>query len=121
MTKTILIVDDSATMRELLSFAVNEAGYGAITAVNGRDALNKLKNTEIEMVITDLIMPVMDGIEFIRQLRNSIANRLTPVVILTTESQQSRIQEGKAAGASEWIVKPFTPEELLEVIKKHIK
>ena len=118
MSKTVLIVDDSASMRQLVSFALKDAGYEVIDAVNGRDALGKLNGTKIEMVLTDLNMPEMDGIEFIKQFRNSSGYRFTPVVMLTTESQESKKQEGKQAGASGWIVKPFTPEQLIDVVKK---
>ena len=118
MSKTVLIVDDSASMRQLVSFALKDAGYGVMDAVNGKDALNKLNGTKVDMVITDLNMPEMDGIEFIKQMRNRSGYRFTPIVMLTTESQESKKQEGKQAGASGWIVKPFTPEQLIDVVKK---
>ena len=121
MSKTVLIVDDSASMRQLVSFALKDAGYDVIDAVNGRDALGKLNGTKIEMVLTDLNMPEMDGIEFIKQFRGSSGFRFTPLVMLTTESQESKKQEGKQAGASGWIVKPFTPEQLIDVVKKFAK
>jgi len=118
MGKTILIVDDSASMRQLVSFALKDAGYDVIDAVNGKDALNKLNGTKIDMVITDLNMPEVDGIEFIKQLRNKPGYKFMPIVMLTTESQESKKQEGKQAGASGWIVKPFTPEQLIDIVKK---
>jgi two-component system chemotaxis response regulator CheY len=118
MSKTVLIVDDSASMRQLVSFALRDAGYDVIDAINGKDAMNKLNGTKIEMVITDLNMPEMDGIEFIKQVRNNPGYKFTPIVMLTTESQESRKQEGKQAGASGWIVKPFTPEQLIDIVKK---
>jgi two-component system chemotaxis response regulator CheY len=121
MTKTVLIVDDSASMRQLVSFALKDAGYDVIDAINGKDAMNKLNGTKIDMVITDLNMPEMDGIEFIKQVRNKPGYRFTPIVMLTTESQESKKQEGKQAGASGWIVKPFTPEQLIGVVKKFTK
>ncbi len=121
MAKTILIVDDSASMRQLVTFALKDAGYEVIAATDGRDALNKLGGAKADMVVTDLNMPNMDGIELIKQLRKSPAHKFTPVVMLTTESQEGKKQEGKAAGASGWIVKPFTPEKLMEVIKKFIR
>lgn len=121
MAKTILIVDDSASMRQLVAFAVKDAGYEVVTAVDGKDALGKLNGIKADMVVTDLNMPNMDGIELIKQLRSSPATKFTPVVMLTTESQESRKQEGKQAGASGWIIKPFTPEKLIEVIKKFVK
>jgi len=121
MAKTILIVDDSASMRQLVSFALKDAGYEVIAAADGKDALNKLSGAKADMVVTDLNMPNMDGIELIKQLRKLPAHKFTPVIMLTTESQEGKKQEGKAAGASGWIVKPFTPEKLMEVIKKFMR
>ncbi|WP_333656084.1 response regulator [Dissulfurispira sp.] len=121
MSKTVLIVDDSASMRQLVSFALRDAGYDVIDAINGKDAMRKLNGTKIEMVITDLNMPEMDGIEFIKQVRNNPGYKFTPIVMLTTESQEAKKQEGKQAGASGWIVKPFTPEQLIDIVKKFAK
>jgi len=121
MAKTILIVDDSASMRQLIAFALKDAGYDVVAAVDGKDALGKLNGTKVDMVVTDLNMPNMDGITLIKQLRSSPANKFTPVVMLTTESQETRKQEGKQAGASGWLVKPFRPEELIQVIKKFVR
>ena len=121
MAKTILIVDDSASMRQLVTFALKDAGYDVIAAVDGKDALGKLNGTKVDMVVTDLNMPNMDGITLIKQLRSSPASKFTPVIMLTTESQESRKQEGKTAGASGWLVKPFTPDKLIEVIKKFVR
>ena len=121
MAGTILIVDDSASMRQLVSFALKDAGYNVIAAVDGKDALSKVNGTKVDMVVTDLNMPNMNGIELIKQLRNGTTNKFTPVVMLTTESQDSKKQEGRAAGASGWIVKPFTPEKLLGVVNKFVK
>lgn len=118
MSKTVLIVDDSASMRQLVSFALRDAGYDVIDAINGKDAMNKLNGGKIDMVVTDLNMPEMDGIEFIKQVRNNPGYKFTPIVMLTTESQESKKQEGKQAGASGWIVKPFTPEQLIDIVKK---
>ena len=121
MGRTILIADDSASMRQLVTFALKDAGYDVIAAVDGKDALGKVNGTKIDMVVTDLNMPNMDGIELIRQLRSLPATKFTPVVMLTTESQDSKKQEGRAAGASGWIVKPFSPEKLIGIIKKFVK
>lgn len=121
MGKTLLIVDDSASMRQLVTFALKGAGYEVIAAVNGKDALSKLGGVKVDMVVTDLNMPEMDGITLIRQLRSSPATKFTPVVMLTTESQESRKAEGKQAGASGWIVKPFTPDQLIETVKRFVK
>jgi two-component system chemotaxis response regulator CheY len=121
MGKTILIVDDSASMRQLVTFALKDAGYDVIAAVDGKDAVSKVNGTKVDMVVTDLNMPNMDGIELIKELRSSSTNKFTPVVMLTTESQDTKKQEGRAAGASGWIVKPFQPEQLINVIKKFVK
>jgi two-component system chemotaxis response regulator CheY len=121
MTKNILIVDDSPSMRQLVSFAVKDAGYEAILAVNGNDALSKLNGTDIDIVITALNMREMDGVEFIKQFRTRPSCRFTPIVMLIKESQESKRLEGKKAGASGWIVKPFTPEQLITVIAKFIR
>jgi two-component system chemotaxis response regulator CheY len=122
VAKIILVVDDSAAMRQLVSFAAKGAGYDVMAADGGKDALKKLDGgQQIDMVITDVNMPEMDGIEFIKQLRGMVNYRFTPIVMLTTESQEDKKREGKAAGASGWIVKPFKPEQLIEVIKKFVK
>jgi two-component system, chemotaxis family, chemotaxis protein CheY len=121
MAKTCLIVDDSASMRQLVSFTIKDAGYDVLAAENGKDALGKLSGTKVDMVITDLNMPEMDGIQLIKQLRSMPAYKFAPIVMLTTESQESKKQEGKQAGASGWIVKPFSPEQLLDVVKKFVK
>ena len=121
MGRTILIVDDSSSMRQLVTFALKDAGYDVISAVDGKDALSKMNGAEVDMVVTDLNMPNMDGIELIKQLRGTPASKFTPVVMLTTESQDAKKQEGRAAGASGWIVKPFNPETLISVIKKFLR
>jgi len=108
-------------MRQLVSFAVKDAGYDVVTAENGKDALAKMNAAKFDMVITDLNMPEMDGITLIKQLRTMPTHKFTPVLMLTTESQEAKKQEGKAAGASGWIVKPFSPEKLHEVIRKFVK
>ena len=117
MSKTIMTVDDSATIRQMLNFTLSDAGFDVIEAVDGVDACTKLKDNPVNMVITDLNMPQMDGIELIREVRKDPANRFVPIIMLTTESQENKKQEGKAAGASGWIVKPFSPEQLLAVVK----
>ncbi len=121
MAKRFLIVDDSASMRQLLSFTVKDVGYDALVAENGRDALAKLDGSKVDMVITDLNMPEMDGITLIRELRGMAEYKFVPIVMLTTEAQEAKKQEGRAAGASGWIVKPFNPDRLLEVVRKFLK
>lgn len=121
MSKTFLIVDDSASMRQLVSFTMKDAGYDVIAAEHGKEALGKLSSAKVDMVITDLNMPEMDGIEFIKLLRGMPNYRFIPIVMLTTESQEAKKREGEAAGASGWIVKPFNPQQLLNVVRRFAK
>ncbi len=121
MNKTFLVVDDSAAMRQLISLAIQDAGYSVLLAENGKDALDKSNGANIHMVITDLNMPDMDGIELIAKLRNRPDHKFTPIIMLTTEAQEEKMMQGKAAGASGWIVKPFTAEQLMKVVKKFMK
>jgi two-component system chemotaxis response regulator CheY len=121
MTKKFLVVDDSASMRQLVSSTIKNAGYEVLIAENGMDALSKLNVGKFDMVITDLNMPDMDGIELIKKLRTLQDYRFVPIIMLTTESQEAKKQEGKQAGASGWIVKPFASEKLLNVVKKFMK
>lgn len=118
MSKMIMTVDDSASVRQMVSFTLENAGYDVIAAEDGKDALAKINGAGVKMVITDLNMPNMDGIELIKALRTEAAYKFIPIVFLTTESQDSKKQEGKAAGATGWIVKPFKPDQLLGVVKK---
>lgn len=118
MGKVIMTADDSASIRQMVSFTLKEAGYSVVEAVDGRDALDKLKAGQVHMLVTDLNMPNMDGIELIRHVRGESRYRFMPIIMLTTESQSSKKQEGKAAGATGWIVKPFKPEQLLAVVRK---
>lgn len=117
MAKTIMTVDDSATIRQILSLALKGAGYSVVEAINGEDALKKLESSQVSLLITDLNMPKMNGIELIRQVRRSGSSRFMPIIMLTTESQEAKRQEGKAAGASGWITKPFKPEQLVKVVQ----
>ncbi len=118
MGKTIMTADDSASMRQMISFTLKGAGYNVVEAVDGKDALAKLSSTSINMLISDVNMPNMNGPELVRQVRANPAYRFIPIIMLTTESTDSKKQEGKSAGATGWIVKPFKPEQLLAVVKK---
>lgn len=118
MGKTILTVDDSASIRQMVTFTLKGAGYEVIEAVDGVDGLAKMGNADIGMVITDLNMPNLDGIGFIKKVRANPKTKFLPIIMLTTESQAGKKQEGKAAGATGWIVKPFKPDQLLGVVKK---
>jgi two-component system, chemotaxis family, chemotaxis protein CheY len=118
VTKNILTVDDSASIRQMVAFTLKAAGYGVVEASHGQDALDKLSKTDVHMVITDLNMPVLDGIGLIRELRKRPATKFIPIVMLTTESQDVKKQEAKKAGATGWIIKPFKGEQLMAVVKK---
>ena len=118
MGKIIMTADDSASVRQMVSFTLKQSGYEVVEAVDGKDALQKLGAQKVDMLITDLNMPNLDGIGLIKGARALPACRFIPIVMLTTESQDARKQEGKAAGATGWIVKPFKPEQLLAVVKK---
>ncbi|MEW6669065.1 MAG: response regulator [Thermodesulfobacteriota bacterium] len=118
MSKTIMTVDDSASVRQMVAFTLRNAGFTVVEAADGQDALSKLEGAAVNMVIADLNMPNLDGIGLIRALRANQAYKFIPIVMLTTESQAEKKQEGKAAGATGWIVKPFQPEQLLAVVKK---
>lgn len=118
MKKKIMVVDGSGSMRQLVSFALEDSGYSVVTAVNGQDALDRMKSNSLSLVITDLEMPVMDGIDLIKQMRAEDAYRLMPVILLTSDEQDDKRQDSKLAGASAWITKPFRPEELLNVVSK---
>jgi two-component system, chemotaxis family, chemotaxis protein CheY len=119
MSKTALIVDDSPTMRQMVSFTLANAGFTVIEAEHGKDAVSKVAGgPKMDIVVTDLNMPEMDGIELIKELRKLGAFKFTPILMLTTESALEKKQAGKAAGATGWIVKPFNPEVLLKTIAK---
>ena len=116
--RSILAVDDSASMRQMVSFTLRSSGYEVIEAVDGQDALDKLGGREVDLVLTDQNMPRMDGLTLIRQLRIQDRFKRTPILVLTTESSDEMKQAGRAAGATGWMVKPFDPAKLLEVIGK---
>ena len=118
MSKTALIVDDSATMREMVSYTLKQAGFEPLTGSNGQEALDKLTGQQMDLIITDLNMPVMDGLCFIKAVRAKDEYKFVPILMLTTESQADMKAQGKAAGATGWLVKPFNPEMLLQVIGK---
>ncbi len=114
----ILAVDDSASMRQMVSFTLKGAGYEVVEAVDGVDALAKAKGVKLDLVISDVNMPNMDGITLIKELRAIADFKFIPMLMLTTESTGEKKQEGKAAGATGWIVKPFNPDQLLATVKK---
>jgi two-component system chemotaxis response regulator CheY len=118
MPKTILAVDDSASMRQMIRLTLRNAGYDVIEAADGQEGLSQARRAKIHMILTDLNMPVMDGMVFIRELRKSPAYTGIPIVFVTTESDAEKKSQAKAAGATAWITKPFQPEQLVAVAKK---
>ena len=119
--QTILAVDDSPSMRKMVSFTLTGAGYQVIEAVDGQDAYEKAQNYEIHLVLADQNMPNLDGIGLTRKLREHPKFKTIPILILTTESSDEMKQAGRSAGATGWLVKPFDPSRLIEVIRKVIR
>lgn len=120
MGKIVLTVDDSASIRQMVAFTLKSAGYEVMEAVDGEDGLNKAKMKTANLVLTDQNMPKMDGLTLIKTLRTLPQYRSAPILVLTTESSDAMKAAGKAAGATGWLVKPFDPQKLLEVVKKVI-
>ncbi len=118
MSKTILVVDDSSSVRMVVGTALKGAGYNVIDACDGKDALTKLNGEKIHLIVSDVNMPNMDGITFVKEVKKLANYKFTPICMLTTESEQSKMAEGKAAGAKAWIVKPFQPPKLLAAVEK---
>ncbi len=120
MSKKILIVDDSSSFRQVVNIALTEAGYDVLEACDGKDALSKLNGDKIHLIISDVNMPNMDGITFVTEAKKLPAYKFTPIIMLTTESQDDMIQKGKAAGVKAWMVKPFKPAQMLDAVSKLI-
>jgi len=118
MGKSIISIDDSSTMRRMVAFTLKGAGYDVLEASDGAEALKVLKGRTVDLVISDINMPNMDGLELTRQLRSQPAFSRTPILLLTTESDPSKKAEGRAAGATGWIVKPFSQDQLLAIVGK---
>jgi two-component system, chemotaxis family, chemotaxis protein CheY len=116
--KSILIVDDSASVRQVVGISLKQAGYDVIEGYDGKDALTKLTGQKIHLIISDVNMPNLDGISLVKAVKAMPAYKFTPIVMLTTESQDAKKREGQAAGAKAWIVKPFKPDQLLGVVQK---
>ena len=121
MAKRVLAVDDSLTIRQLIKMTLSRAGYEIVEAEDGAKGLQKASAETFDLVLSDINMPVMTGIEMLRSLRKLTQYKFTPIVLVTTESQPEKKQEGKAAGATGWIVKPFEPEQLLAVVTKVLR
>lgn len=118
MATTILAVDDSASIRQMVAFTLKGQGYRVIEAVDGQDGLEKARTEQVDLVLTDQNMPRMDGLTMVRALRSLANYRSVPILILTTESSDAMKTQGRAAGATGWLVKPFDPNKLLEVVRK---
>jgi two-component system chemotaxis response regulator CheY len=118
MAKRILVVDDSASVRTVAGIALREAGYEVIEACNGQEGLARLTGDRIHLIISDVNMPVLDGIGFLKQVKAHPQYKFTPVIMLTTESGEDKKQEGRAAGAKAWIIKPFQPQVMLDAVSK---
>jgi two-component system chemotaxis response regulator CheY len=118
---SILAVDDSASMRQMVAFTLKSAGYTVIEAADGQEAFEKARGETVDLVLTDQNMPKMDGITLVKNLRGLASYTSTPILILTTESSDEMKAKGKAAGATGWLVKPFDPNKLLDVVKRVIR
>ena len=118
MAKTIMIVDDSASIRTVVGIALRGEGYLVIEAKDGQDAISKLTGQKVNLIISDVNMPIMDGITFVKNVKQMPAYRFTPILMLTTESDESKKREGQQAGAKAWVVKPFKPEQMLSAVQR---
>lgn len=118
MAKLIMVVDDSASMRRVVGIALKGAGYDVVEGCDGKDALSKLTGQKVHLIISDVNMPVMDGIAFLKAVKGMPAYKFTPVIMLTTESAEEKKREGQGAGARAWVVKPFQPEQLVSAVQR---
>lgn len=121
MSKKVLVVDDSGVIRQIGTMALKSAGFEVIDAVDGKDALQKAKSDQFDLVITDINMPEMDGIELIKELRGLKEYKFIPIIVLSTLAQQEKVDEGKQAGASGWLFKPFDKKKLMDAIRKVVE
>ena len=120
MAKSVLVVADSSSVRQVVGIALKSAGYDVIEASDGKDALGKLNGQKVHLIISDVNMPNMDGITFVKEVKKLANYKFTPIIMLTTESQESKKAEGQAAGAKAWVVKPFQPAQMLAAVSKLI-
>lgn len=118
MAKTIMVVDDSSSVRQVVGMALRGAGYEVMEGRDGQDALSQLTGRKVHLIISDVNMPNMDGIAFLKEVKALPAYRFTPVIMLTTESQEAKKQAGREAGAKAWVVKPFSPPQLLSAVQR---
>lgn len=120
MAKTVLAIDDSASIRQMVAFTLKSSGYEVVEAVDGMDGLEKAKGKTFNLILSDQNMPRMDGLTLIKSLRGMPQYKTVPILMLTTESSDAMKQQGRAAGATGWLVKPFDPQKLIEIVKKVI-
>ena len=120
MAKTILVVDDSVSIRQIVSYTLKIAGYEVIEGADGADALAKLAGQKVHLIICDVNMPNMDGISFVKEIKKSADHKSVPIIMLTTESQEKKKLQGLVAGAKAWVVKPFLPDQMLSAVSKLI-
>lgn len=120
MAKTVMIVDDSSTLRQVVKIALTSAGYDVLEACDGKDALSKLQGQKIHLIISDVNMPNMDGIQMVQEVKKLPAYKFTPIIMLTTEAGEGKKKEGQSAGAKAWVVKPFQPQQMLDAVSKLI-
>ncbi|MCB1994935.1 MAG: response regulator [Burkholderiaceae bacterium] len=118
MSKTVMIVDDSGSFRTVVKLALQKAGYTTVEAIDGKDAVGKLDGRKLNLIVCDVNMPNMDGLSFLRHLKTTGSYKFTPVIMLTTESQDAKKAEGRAAGARAWITKPFQPSQLVDAVNR---
>ena len=121
MSNTVMVIDDSASFRTVVTLALKRVGYTVIEAGDGRDAVRKLDAQPIDLIVCDVNMPEMDGISFVRHVRGTVKHRQTPVIMLTTETSDAKKQAGRAVGANAWITKPFQPSKLVELVGSYFK
>ena len=118
MSKTVMVVDDSGSFRMVVKLALQKAGYQVLEAMDGQDATEKLSVHKPNLIVCDVNMPRMDGLSFARTMKASAAHKFTPIIMLTTESQEAKRAEGKAAGVRAWLTKPFQPSQLVDAVKR---
>lgn len=121
MTKTVLIVDDSASLRQLASIVLKRAGYEMLEACDGKDALSKMEGRKVHLIISDVNMPNMDGLTFVKQVKSLPEHKFTPIIMLSVDSSEVSLHEARVTGVKAWMVKPFTSEKLLDMVSRFVQ